>query len=65
MSLLCVLDAEEELMDRWHNESWIQSPLVIPVIVCVLGISLVAAVIWFIDGVKKYGCWLHRDREQD
>ena len=52
-------------MDRWYNESWIQSPLVIPIIVCVLGISFVAAVIWFIDGVKKYGYWFHRDREQD
>lgn len=47
-------------MSEWHNESWIQSPLLIPAIWGILLTCLAAAVAWFIDGVRRYGYWLHK-----
>ena len=50
--------------EEWNNLSWIQSPLLIPIIWIVLIVGLIVATIWFIDGVLKYGYWLKKDKDK-
>lgn len=52
-------------MSEWHNESWIQSALLIPAIWGVLLTCLVVAVVWFIDGLRRYGYWWNKDKEEE
>lgn len=41
-------------MNDWNNIPWMYQDWVPVVGITLLGVALVASVIWFIDGVKKY-----------
>ena len=42
-------------MDEWHNLAWYQQEWVPVAGGAALGIALIAAIVWFVDGVRKYG----------
>ena len=48
-------------MKDWENISWVQKDWLPYVFGAVLFIALIASIVWFIDGVRKYGYWLKKD----
>lgn len=49
-------------MER-DNIAWFQQDWCLPALITFLAVALVAAVAWFVDGVRKYGYWLHDEEE--
>ena len=45
-------------MNEWNNMPWIYQDWVGVAGLVLLGVALVASIMWFIDGVKKY--WYDR-----
>lgn len=52
---------KEYCMSEWDNVSWIQKDWVWELGGWILGVALFAAVVWFIDGYRKYGYWRKKD----
>lgn len=50
---------------NWDNVAWFQNEWVWDVGAGVLCLALVVSVIWFIDGVRKYGYWWNEEEEND
>lgn len=41
-------------MNEWNNMPWIYQDWVPVAGMALLGVALVASIIWFVDGVKKF-----------
>ena len=52
-------------MDEWHNLAWYQQEWVPVAGGAALGIALIAAIVWFVDGVRKYAYWWKKDSEDE
>ncbi len=48
-------------MDDWNGTPWFYQDWVPVAGGVILGLAVIAAVIWFIDGIRQYGCWLHKE----
>lgn len=51
-------------MSDWHNLAWYQKEWVAVAGTIVMAVCLVAAVVWFIDGIRKYAYWWKKDDEE-
>lgn len=56
-------------MDDWHYGSWLQEmymtgKLTIPAIIFGV-LALVGAIIYFVDGIRKYGYWFQKDDKEE
>ncbi len=52
-------------MEEWNNVAWFQHDWVWEAGAWLLGLSLAAAVAWFVDGYRKYGCWHDKDDKEE
>ena len=52
-------------MSEWDNVAWFQQSWVLEVGGWVLGAALFAAIVWFIDGYRKYGYWREKKNEEE
>jgi hypothetical protein len=50
-------------MSDWNGISWVQQDWVLPFLFSFLTVALIGAVVWFVDGVGRYGYWLHDEEE--
>lgn len=56
-------------MDDWHYGSWFEKAYatgeIAPILIVIGAIVLIGAIIYFIDGIKKYGYWLHKNDDKE
>jgi hypothetical protein len=56
-------------MDDWHYGSWLQEMYMtgkLTTLAIIVGaIALISSIIYFIDGIKKYGYWLHKNDDKE
>ena len=48
-------------MDEWQNTPWIYQDCVYVAGGIILCVALIASIIWFVDGIRRYGYWLKKD----
>lgn len=56
-------------MSDWHynnllQELYMTDKFTVPLIVIIV-LALVGSIIYFIDGIKKYGYWLQKDDKEE
>ena len=51
-------------MDEWQNTPWIYQGWVPVAGGIILFVALALAVVWFIDGIRKYGYWLKGNKDE-
>lgn len=51
-------------MNEWNNITWYQQGWALPLIITCLVVAFAVSIIWFIDGIRKYGYWLHKENEE-
>ena len=56
-------------MSDWHydnllQELYITDKLTVPFIV-IIALVLIGSIIYFVDGIKKYGYWFKKDDEEN
>lgn len=48
---------------EWNNTSWVQQDWILPFLFSFITAALIGAVVWFVDGIRKYGYWMDDDKE--
>ena len=56
-------------MSDWHynnllQELYMTDKFTVPLIIIIV-LALVGSIIYFIDGIKKYGYWLHKNDDKE
>ena len=52
-------------MNDWNSTPWIYQDWVPVAGGIILGVALIVSVIWFIDGMRKYGYWFRKEEENE